>query len=120
MSNETKYTVEKFSEDPEVKAHIYQQLSEFEPYLLPGSQISVFIKQDSKSTRDYTVTFTLTADGARIQGQGIGHDIYQAAVNAKADILEQFEVIQNQVVNTEEREEEIKQIVTKKGTYTLH
>lgn len=118
-----KYTVETFASDPEVKAHIYQQLSEFEPYLLPGSHIAVLIK-DKKKNGDkmagVVVTFSLSAEGGQIHGKGAGADVYEAAKIAKNDILKQFDSIQNQLVSAHDREVEINEIMTNPTGHTLH
>ncbi len=121
--NSLKYTVETFASDPEVKAHIYQQLSEFEPYLLPGSHIAVLIKDKKEAKQSDTrviVTFSLSAEGGQMYGKGAAADVYEAAKIAKNDILKQFDLIQNQLVSAHERDVEISQIVTNRGSQTLH
>ncbi|OQW50432.1 MAG: hypothetical protein A4S09_01165 [Proteobacteria bacterium SG_bin7] len=122
-----KYTVETFASDPEVKAHIYQQLTEFEPYLLPGSHIAVLIKDRKAVSSNKTgkkagvvVTFSLSAEGGQIHGKGAAADVYEAAKIAKNDILKQFDSIQNQLVSTQDREVEINEIMTNPTGHTLH
>ncbi len=118
-----KYTVETFASDPEVKAHIYQQLTEFEPYLLPGSHIAVLIKDKKKTKTDgqkVIVTFSLSAEGGQMHGKGAAADVYEAAKIAKNDILNQFDSIQNQLVSALDREVEINEIVANRGGHTLH
>jgi ribosome-associated translation inhibitor RaiA len=117
--NSLKYTVETFTSDPEVKAHIYQQLTEFEPYLLPGSHIAVLIR-DTKKQPGVVVTFSLSAEGGQIHGKGKGADVYEAAKMAKEDILSQFDSIQNQLVSAQDREVEISQITNNPSGHTLH
>lgn len=118
-----KYTVETFASDPEVKAHIYQQLTEFEPYLLPGSHIAVLIKDKKEATTQKNrviVTFSLSAEGGQIHGKGAAADVYEAAKIAKDDILQQFDSIQNQLVSAQDREVEINEIMTNPTGHTLH
>ncbi len=118
-----KYTVETFASDPEVKAHIYQQLTEFEPYLLPGSHIAVLIRDRKEATnrkKGVVVTFSLSAEGGQIHGKGAAADVYEAAKIAKDDILKQFDSIQNQLVSAQDREVEINEIMTNPTGQTLH
>lgn len=117
-----KYTVETFASDPEVKAHIYQQLTEFEPYLLPGSHIAVLIKDRNETAKKnrVVVTFSLSAEGGQIHGKGAAADVYEAAKIAKNDILKQFDSIQNQLVSAQDREVEINEIMTNPTGQTLH
>lgn len=121
--NSLKYTVETFASDPEVKAHIYQQLTEFEPYLLPGSHIAVLIKdrkESKKAEAQVIVTFSLSAEGGQIHGKGAAADVYEAAKIAKNDILKQFDSIHNQLVSAQDRDVEISEIVSNRGAHTLH
>ncbi len=123
MKNENlKYTVETATADPELKAHIYQQLTEFEPYLLPGSHVTVSINnKQSKSKqkrKKFTVTFSLAAEGSKITGKGSSDNVFQAAINAKNTLLRKFDNIQDEVISPLERESEINEIV--KGNSVLH
>ena len=115
------YTIEAFETEPELKAHIFQLISEIEAYLLPGSHVAVFV--NSKVTGDglqFLVTLSLTSDGARIEAKGVSENVYDAATEAKEALLRKFESIQDAVVNPQERENEIKSIVENKGSHILH
>ncbi len=115
------YTIEAFQADSELKAHIFQLISEIEPYLLPGSHVAVLV--NSKTSREgmnFMITLSLTSDGARIEAKGISENAYDAATEAKNALLRKFDSIQDSVVSPQERENEIKSIVKNKGSHILH
>lgn len=115
------YTVESFETEPELKAHIFQLISELEPYLLPGSHVAVFVNSKAiKEGLQFLVTLSLTTDGARIEAKGISENVYDAATEAKNALMRKFDSIQEAVVNPQERENEIKSIVKNKGSHILH
>jgi len=116
-----RYRVHKFDADPEVKAHIYQQLAEFEPYLLPESQMAVLVqKMGTKGENGFVVTLVISSEGGKVEGVGNGDNVYDAATQAKKAALLEFEQIQNAVISSGERELEINAIMKNPGTGYIH
>lgn len=115
------YTIEAIETEPELKAHIFQLISEIEPYLLPGSHVAVFLnKGDTGDGPQFTITLSLTSDGARVEAKGYSENVYDAATEAKNALLRKFDSIQDSVVNPQDRENEIMSIVKNKGSHILH
>jgi len=115
------YTIEAFETEPELKAHIFQLVAEIEPYLLPGSHVAVFINsKPSNEGEQFSITLSLTSDGARIEAKGFSENVFDAATEAKNALMRKFDSIQDSVVNPQERENEIKSIVKNKGSHILH
>lgn len=109
--------------DPEVKAHIYQQLHEFAPFITPETVITVVMKDPMKLMSHFIdngidmtpaelrkmqrVTITLTEDGTTIEADGVSEDTFEAITIAKETLIEKLIHIQNSVITSQERAEQI-------------
>jgi len=109
--------------DPEVKAHIYQQLHEFAPFITPETVITVVMKDPMKLMSHFVdngidmtaaelrkmqrVTITLTEDGTTIEADGVSEDTFEAITIAKETLVEKLIHIQNSVITSQERAEQI-------------
>ena len=104
---------------PEVKSYIYQQLTEFEPYITPETVIEVVSKDpkklalqfeaegkeyDMKSLRShYRMSITLSDGDAKVSAEGLDRDIFAAIRQAKEILLKQLIAIQDKVITQQER-----------------
>ncbi|MBC7371308.1 MAG: hypothetical protein H7326_07080 [Bdellovibrionaceae bacterium] len=112
--------VEDLLEDtPEVKSYVYQQLTEFEPYITPETIIEVISKDpkklalqfeaegkdfDMKNLRShYRMSITLTDGEARVSAEGLDRNIFAAIRKAKEILLKKLIAIQDKVVSQQER-----------------
>lgn len=85
--------------DPGLKAYIYQQIIEFEPFFLPDSNIGVAVEKEmtSKKSAHYFVTMVLTGGGTYVRSTGKDKNIYSATLKAKKDILDHLYSIQKKI-----------------------
>ena len=86
--------------DPGLKAYIYQQIIEFEPFVLPDSNIGVVIEKETDDTRTihYFVTMVLTGGGTYVKSTAKSKNIYSATSKATKDILSHLHSIQQKVM----------------------
>ena len=109
--------------DPEVKAHIYQQLHEFAPFITPETVITVVMKDPMKLLSHFVdngidmtaselkkmqrITITLAENGTTIEADGVSEDTFEAITIAKETLIEKLIHIQNSVITNQERAEQI-------------
>lgn len=112
-------TIELIEQNPEVKAFIYQQLSEFEPFLTPETIVSVVAKDPLKLALQYEtegkefdkrkmkkqhrIAIVLNNSGTTVEGEGVHKDIYQAIKLAKVSLLKHLQEIQDTVISQKDR-----------------
>jgi ribosome-associated translation inhibitor RaiA len=120
--------------DRELKAYIYQQLVELQPYLIADSQMAVTVQQivpgkeeqpvaapendDTPQPGDYLVKLVTTIEDGKLTAEGIGDDVYDAFCAAKGAMVEQLSQLQNALMDPSEREEEIQSYLD--GSRTIH
>ncbi|MCB0422518.1 MAG: hypothetical protein KDD61_16070 [Bdellovibrionales bacterium] len=86
------------------RAYIYQQLSEFDPFLLAESTVSVEVNPylgEDPSESQVTVTITLTNDGTNVSASADATDVITATRESKAKLLEFLYQVQQEVLNLE-------------------
>ncbi|MBK9324173.1 MAG: hypothetical protein IPM97_14705 [Bdellovibrionaceae bacterium] len=105
-------------DSPEVKSYIYQQISEFEPYITPDTVVEVISKDPTKLALQYEsegkdfdiddlrshfrISISLTEGGAKIIAEGVDKDIFTAIRVAKNSLLQKLQEIQDNVVSQQE------------------
>lgn len=108
--------------DSEVKSFIYQQLSDFSPYVTAETMVVVLSrnpKEDNPEVEDedlqakykklkHRIAIVLEEDGAKIEAEAYHNDIYEAIKLAKTSLLNKLADIRAEV-ESEERNELIKE-----------
>lgn len=86
---------------PELRAYLYQQLSEFQPFFLPDSNVGVTVSiEDAESAEPiYVVQMVITGGGTFVEAVARHTDVYQAASTAKRDLLNHLYEIQNHLAS---------------------
>jgi hypothetical protein len=111
--------------NPEVRAYIYQTVSEFEPFITPTTMISVIAKDlphsinqfSSRQDRPWRIAISLTEEGTTLQEEASDHNIYHAICKAKEKLLKTLEEIQDSVISNQDRTAMINNI---RDSGTLH
>lgn len=104
---------------PEVKSYIYQQISEFEPFITPETVVSVISKDPKKLARQYEmdekefdiellktqfrISISLKEGDAKLVAEGLDKDIFTAIRMAKELLMQKLMSIQDSVVTQQER-----------------
>lgn len=106
--------------DPDIRAFVYQQMNDFVPFFLPDSQVAVLVEEEEQSKKDkdsparqFFVTITLTGGGAYVESKAAGIDVIEATKAAKDKLLEQLTTLQNELMSSQEREEELRLVKDK-------
>lgn len=116
-------TIQLIEKNPEVKAYIYQQISEFEPFVTPQTVIAVVARDPKKlalqyeaegksfSKKDlkklYRIAIVIQESGTSVEAEGVHQNIYEAIKMAKDELLTKLIVIQDSIVSHQERLTEI-------------
>lgn len=104
---------------PEVKSYIYQQISEFEPFITPETVVSVISKDPEKLIpkyeaediefdaenlkTQYRIAISLKEGGAKLAAEGMDKNIFIAIRLAKESLMQKLMQIQDSVVTQQER-----------------
>lgn len=116
-------TIQLIEKNPEVKAFIYQQANDFEPFVTPQTLITVVARDPLKlalqyetdgveiSKKDlkklYRIAVALQENDSKIEAEGVHENIFEAILLAKNELLAKLFVIQDSVVTHQERLTEI-------------
>ncbi len=104
--------------DVEVQSYIYQAILEFEPFMTPSTQVVVREKERAKSDKNHSIEIVLTDNEAKLVAEGKDRNIYKAIRSAKDQMLGLLGNIQDNVINSAERQNYISAMI-KNGGY-LH
>lgn len=74
----------------EERAFVYQQIQEFQPYLLPDSEVFFKILSSEENNKEVEVELTLTGGGGYVTAKASGKDLFEATHGAKESLLEHF------------------------------
>ncbi|WP_374075781.1 hypothetical protein [Bdellovibrio bacteriovorus] len=112
-------TIQLIEQNPEVKSFIYQQISEFEPFVTPQTIVAVVARDPKKLaiqyetdgkefTREglkklYRIAIVLNESGATVEAEGVHEDIFEAIKAAKDNLLRKLVEIQDSVVSQQDR-----------------
>jgi len=96
---------------PEVRAYIYQTITEFEPFMTPETVVSVIAKEPKdKSILNktmYRIGISLKEDGTKLEEEGVHEDLCEAIRIAKEKMLKTLNEIQDSVVSSSDRQNQI-------------
>ena len=106
--------------DLELKAHIYQQLVDLQPYLAPESQIAVLVQQetDEDAMEEHVLTLVATLGDYRLETEGRDDNVYEAFSIAKRKMVEQLEDWYSSVIDNDDRDELIQSMI--EGRHLVH
>jgi ribosome-associated translation inhibitor RaiA len=106
--------------DPELKAYIYQNLVDLQPYLAPESQVAVLVGQDEdeEGKAEHSLTLVATLGDYRLEAEGQDEDIYEAFILAKRKMLQQLEDWYVSSIDSSERDNEIQAVL--EGRHMIH
>ncbi len=116
-------TIEVIEENPEVKSFIYQNISEFEPYITPETVITVVARDPKKLAlqyetdgvefdpdelkKMYRIAISLKEGDSKIEAEAVHKDIYMAISMAKDNLMRKLVAIHDSVVSQQDRIVEI-------------
>lgn len=96
--------------DSEVKSYIYQQLSEFTPYVTPQTVVLVVSRNPKEENpnlddddfeklqeRTHRIAIILEEEGAQIEAEAYHDDIFEAIKLAKVNLLSKLSEIQDEL-----------------------
>ena len=107
----------RFQQSPELKAFIYQQVLDLQPYTTSTTTVGVVL-DESESDRllrakktweeePLRVTLVMKDGEAQLSAVGEGSNVYEAISQAKKHLLNQLILVQDSVVSSKERAQEI-------------
>jgi len=121
MSTLHQTTKELLETHPDVKAFIYQQMVEFDPFVSPNTKVTVIAKNPKKKHSDFKgedetpsvelhrIAVVLSEDGASIKAEGSHQNIFTAIQIAKENLIQKLIAIQDSVISPQERQMAINQ-----------
>lgn len=100
--------------DPEIKSYIYQQISEFQPFVTPETVVAVVAKDPrklgveldipkEKLKKMYRIAIVLREGDTEIQDEALEENVFLAIRAAKDKLLTRLASIQNEVQSESER-----------------
>ena len=107
--------------ESEFRAHVYQQVFELEPFLIPASQILVLGKRvmaEDGRDPEFLATLVTTIGNQRLQAQSRNASFFAALTNAKNGLVQALNNFANQTGDTHQRNWTIDSML--KGELTLH
>lgn len=120
-------TIEFIEQSPEVKSYIYQQITEFEPFITPDTVISVIARdprklmlqletdghfiEPEKLSKMFRIAIVLKEGDTHIQEEGLHDDIFEAIRLAKAKLIKRLVQIQDAVISNQDWQEQINHAV---------
>lgn len=125
MGNYKKPHLESIQDSPEVKAFIYQVISDFAPFVTPETIVAVVAKDPLKAGEElladfaelskketqslHRISITLKEGDSKIEAEAVDRDIFIAISLAKNKLFHHLSTVQNDVVTQQERIAEINQ-----------
>lgn len=112
---------EPFEADPEVKAHVYQQLTDLEKFSISASSMVVLMRKTpaSKSGRStFAVDLVVSFGASRLESSGRAHNVFEAVNRAKFEMEQQLQEVQNALISSQDREIAIQSLLY--GTGRIH
>ena len=112
-------TAEALQSSPEVKSFIYQQITEFEPFVTPQTVVAVVARDPRKLALQYEaegkefdrkelkklhrIAIVLKEGEATVEAEGVHTDIFNAIKLAKENVLKKLVEIQDSVISNQDR-----------------
>lgn len=116
MSHNTKLAIEQnhsglIETDTEVKSYIYQQVTDFSPFVTPDTVIMVISRNPKENSLDteidretiynHRIAIVLQEEGASIEAEAYHNDIYEAIKLAKNKLIHRLSEIQEEIEENE-------------------
>lgn len=113
------------SNDPEIRAHIYQQIMEFQPYITSKTLIEIIAHDQELDQEEETtagplperVLIRLTEGESKLEAEGAGETIFIAISEAKRALLRELIRIQDEVVSSTDRHRIINSILSNQQSH---
>lgn len=112
MKNFKQKTLALIENNPDVKAYIYQQVLDFNPYVTPETVVAVVARESKKYPDKHRIAIILTEDDARLEAEAIHDDIFKAIELAKLKLIAKLAEIQDSVISNQDRIIEINEALT--------
>ena len=102
--------------EAELKAYIYQQLNDIQPYV---GEAPIAIKMTYTDDEEFLVKIMADHEVGEIEAQGSHTDVYSAIQQAKTALIRSFSAIDDEVETEahEKRDEEIQSIIKSNKNY---
>lgn len=123
MANLLNPTIRLLQTDPDVKSYIYQQITDFEPYVTPQTLVAVLARDPRKLAiqletegreidpkdlkKMHRIAIVLREGDASLEEEALHEDLYEAIREAKEKLIQKLAAIQDSVVTNQERIEQI-------------
>lgn len=118
--------------ESEIKAYIYQQVSELEDFLTKDTKIEVIERNSSKVIKklikreelesgfkaNFCYEISIEEEGSRLNSYGLADDEFEAIKIAKDKMLNHLIMIQNEAISTSDHLNEINDVIS--GNNILH
>ena len=103
--------------DRSQKAYIYQQLVDFEFFLTPQSALVIeHCRLTDKEKKNHKVCITLMEGNTALKSEAEGCHLFDAIQNAKKQLMSHLQKMQENVINSKERNFQIHNILLSSGT----
>lgn len=103
--------------EAELKAYIYQQLNDIQPYV---GEAAVAIKMSYTSDKEFFVKMSAAHEVGDIEAQGSHEDVYLAISQAKAALIRNLSAVEDEIEaeeGTGHRDVEIQTILANQKNY---
>lgn len=136
MSNNLNSQLELLEDNPEVTSYIYQQLSEFEPYISSNTVFAVIAKDPTKLANQFEsegvahdkaslrklfrISMSLTENGTTLEAEGVSTDIFSAIKIAREKLSAHLANVHDSMVSQKEREKEIEDFMQSQSIKIVH
>ena len=136
MSKNLNSQTELLENNPEVTSYIYQQITEFEPYISSETVFAVVAKdptqlenlteipgdiRDKKALKKmFRISMSLTENGTTIEAEGVASDIFSAIKQAREKLSVHLAAIHDSMVSQKEREKEIETFMSASLPKVVH
>lgn len=123
MSKSNNEMMSSIQDSPEVKAFIYQIITEFEPYVTPETLVMVLAKNPlhvfeevqennpeltkSELKKWHRISISLKEGESKIEAEAVSGDIYNAITLAKNKLLKHLAELHDNVISQQERTAEL-------------
>ncbi|MCB0366858.1 MAG: hypothetical protein H6624_11530 [Bdellovibrionaceae bacterium] len=100
-----------YEPSPEVKAFIFQQIQDLEPFLEKVGGLGVFVEKTEKHQEggqveeNFLIRLVVSPDGGRIEVQGESPNIFEACIKAKSSLVSRLSPLVNALSATAGRDE---------------
>lgn len=112
-------TAELIEKNLEVKSYIYQQITDFDPFVTPQTMVTVVARDPKKLALQYEtegkdinpdnlkklhrIAIILTEGETKMEAEGVSENIYQAIHAAKSNLLQKLVAIHDSVISQQDR-----------------